>query len=120
VGELWEADGGAEICVKGEVFAEGEEGGALWLLIGWESFPLGTANGAEEDGVSGTACLERGLGEGVAAGIDGGAADEALGEIESERKFFSDGGEDAEGFCHDLGADTVAGEYGNFKGAHPA
>jgi hypothetical protein len=114
VGEFWEANGGAEIGEEGEVLAQWKKGGALRLLIGREAFPLGTADRAEENGVGGAACLQRGLGEGVAVGVDGRASDEALGEGELEGEFLGDRGQDAEGFGHDFGTDAVTGEDSNF------
>jgi hypothetical protein len=51
-------------------------------------------------------------------GVDGCAADEAMGQIELEGELAADGREDAEGLGHDLWTDAIAGEDGNFKRRH--
>eukprot|EP00754_Rhynchopus_humris_P034858 Rhum_TRINITY_DN16459_c0_g1::Rhum_TRINITY_DN16459_c0_g1_i1::g.163247::m.163247 len=65
--------------------------------------PLRSADGAEDDGVARSALVERLVGEGVAAGgVDGGAADEALGELELAHSL-----EHAHSVLRHLGADAV-------------
>jgi hypothetical protein len=51
-------------------------------------------------------------------GVDRGAPDQAFRELELDRKFTADGGEDAEGFGHHLGPDAISGEDCDLEGAH--
>ena len=78
------------------------------------SVPLVAADRGQEDGVGGLAGGEGlGGGEGDAVGVDGGAADERLGEVEFDVVLGADLLKHFLRHLHDLGADAVAGKEGD-------
>jgi len=89
VGQLWKADGRAQIGKEGEVLAQREQRGALGLLVGRKRFPFRAADRAEENRVGLAADTQGFLGKCAAIGVDGDTADAGLGEVELEAKFFS-------------------------------
>jgi hypothetical protein len=100
------------------MFPQGKEGAALRLDVGGKVFPLGSADGAEENSVglfTGFDCVlgERGF---IVGGIESSAADEVLWAGDFEGEFFRDGVEDVEGFDHDFRADAVAWKDGDGVG----
>jgi len=100
------------------VLADGEEGGALWLL-GWgEAFPLGSADGAEEDGVGVFANLNGRIGEGFAFVVDSGAAYVGFGVVEFDACGLSRCFEDVEGDGHYFWTDVVTGKNCEFYRFH--
>lgn len=106
---------GAEVGEEAEVLPDGKEGAALGLDVGGEVFPLGSANGAEEDGVGFFASgdrfrRKRGL---VVCGIECGTTDEVGGARDFKIEFGSDGVEDFEGNVHDFWSDAVARKDGD-------
>ncbi len=100
----------AEVGEELEVFADGEQGGALGLLVGGQGFPLGAADGAEENGGGLLAEFFCGFGEGVAVVINSDAADVGFFEDETQVVSGVECVEDFQGFTHDFGADAVAGK----------
>ena len=88
MGELRQADGGAEIGEEGRS-ASAAAAARRAPAAGWgEALPFRAAHGTEQDGIRGAAGFQRLLRKGVAMGVDGGAADEALGEIERQGRIF--------------------------------
>ena len=100
------------------MLAQREQGGALGLLRGRELFPLRAADGTEEDGVRGGADLQRGLRQGAAVAVDGGAANVGRGGLKREVFLAGDDREDAQRLGHDFGSDVVSGEDGELEGGH--
>ena len=76
--------------------------------------PLGSADGAEQDGVGGPASRERFGGEGFARRVDGASAERELGEVELVAEFRGAFFQHAHGGPHDFRADAVARQEDNF------
>ena len=112
VGQGRVAGSGAEIGEETEVLPEWKKCAALGLDVGRKIFPLGAADGAEEDGIGLFAgcdgvLWERSL---VVGGVEGGAANEVVAVGDLEIEFCCGGFEDFQGNIHDFGANAVAGE----------
>ena len=112
VGQGRVARSGPKIGEEAEVLPEWKKCAALGLDVGRKIFPLGAADGAEEDGIGLFAgcdgvLWERGL---VVGGVEGGTANEVVAVGDLEIKFCRGGLEDLQGNIHDFGANAVAGE----------
>ena len=118
IGELLIEESGTEVGKKGEVFADGEQGGTFGLLSWRKGLPFWTADGAEEDGVGIFADLDSGVGKGFAFVVDSGAADVGLGVVERNACGLGGGFEDVECDGHYFWSDVVTGENCEFKRLH--
>ena len=96
---------GAQVGVQAEPLAQPEQAllGTRRLRVG--GVPLGAADGREQHRVGGAAGGERLVGERGAVGVDRGAAEGVLLELE-----VADGAQQLERRRHDLGADPVSGQ----------
>lgn len=108
----------AEVCEEAKMFPQRKKSAALRLNIWGKVLPLGSADGAEEDGVrlftSGDRFLrERGL---VIGAVKRGATYEVLGVGDFKGEFFRNGVENLESFDHDFWADAVARKDGDGVG----
>ncbi|MNR37380.1 hypothetical protein D3C85_1553900 [compost metagenome] len=79
--------------------------------------PLGTADGAQQDRVGRQAGGLGVLGQGFSGGVDGGAADQVLGELEAMAIDVADAGQHALGRQGDLRADAIARQDHDVEGA---
>src|SRR5690606_7281415 len=96
-----------------EVLAQRQQRGALGLNGRGQVFPLGAADGTEQDRVRLFANLEGRGGQGFAMVVDGEAADVRVGQRGGEAELFGGGGEHTLGLFHDFGTEAAAGEYGD-------
>lgn len=118
VGELGVAEGGPKVCEESEMLSEGEKSGSFGLLVWGEGFPLGAADGSEQDGVRVFADFEGLLGECFSVDVDGDTSDAGLRGFEREAELCAGEFENAEGFGHDFRSDSVTGENSDFEGRH--
>ena len=118
VGERLIADGGAEIGEQLEVLAQAEQPG-LGALVVRHAIPFRAADRAEHDGVGGKRALHGGLGDGLAMGVVGAAADQVgLGLDAWQGRCALTQATTPLGLAHHLGADAVAGEQQKLIGCH--
>ena len=83
-------------------------------LASGHGIPLGSADGAEQDGVGGPASRERFGGERFARRVDGASAERELGEAELVAEFRGAFLQHAHGGPHDFRADAVARQENDF------
>jgi hypothetical protein len=107
---------GAQVGVEAEMFAQGQQRGALRLLVRRQAFPFRAADGAEENRLGRAATFERGGRQGGVKLVDGGAADGVVLRLDLETETFRGGVEDVEADSHDFGPNAVTGEDGDFVG----
>ncbi|MNY11504.1 hypothetical protein D3C86_1445360 [compost metagenome] len=96
---------GAQVGVQAHGLADGQQ---PLFGAGGRAVPFGSADRAKQDGVGGQAGGFRFLGQGFAGRVDGGAADQVLGELEAVAVDVADAGQDALGRQGDLRPDAVA------------
>ena len=87
---------------------------ALGLLLERQIVPLRPAAGTEEHRIAGQGVGHRLVGQGRPVGVDGGAADESLVDVEADRAAFVHPVDDPAHLAHHLGADPVAGKDQEF------
>jgi hypothetical protein len=103
-----------EIGEEAELLADTQQGGALGALFLRDGrVAVGQAHRAEQNGIGAAAQLERGVGQGLARGVDAGPADGRLGDVELQGKLVAHGTEDAQGLPHDFRADAIASQRGD-------
>ena len=107
--QLLVADRRAEVGEQAQVLAQAQDGllgaqRALQLVV------LPVADGAEQHGVGFLGQLERGIGQRMAVGLVGGAADQGGFHLELQVEDV----EDLDGLGDDLGADAVARQNCDF------
>ena len=95
------------------MFAQWQQGPALWLDVRRQVFPFRATYRTEENGVGSGAGLHGGRRQRVAGGINGGTAYEVFSPGDLKIEFGSDGIEDQDGLGHDFRSDAVAGEDGD-------
>ena len=117
VGERRVADRRAEIGEQLEVFAQAKQP-RLGPLVVWHAVPFGAADGAEHDGVGGERLLHGRLGDGLAMGVIGAAADEVGLGLDGREAAGIDPGDEAADLGHHLGADAVAGKQQEIVNSH--
>ena len=103
-----------EIGEEAELLADTQQGGALGALFLRDGrVAVGQAHRAEQNGIGAAAQLERGVGQGLARGVNAGPADGRLGDVELQGKLVAHGTEDAQGLPHDFRADAIASQRGD-------
>ena len=105
--------GRAQVAEELVALSQGKKRAHFGTGLVRERVPLRAAHGAEQDGVGLVAGFDGFVGQRPAAGVDGGAAHEALLAGDREAESLRGGVHDLEGFGHDFGADAVAGEDGD-------
>ncbi|MNS93110.1 hypothetical protein D3C72_1272660 [compost metagenome] len=105
---------GAQVGVQAHGLADGQQ-----ALFGTDrgAVPLGSADRAQQDGVGRQAGGLGVLGQGLAGRVDGGAADQVLGELEAVAVDVADAGQDTLGRQGDLRPDAVARQDHDVEGA---
>ena len=103
----------AKIDVQPQRLAQRQQTG-FGALGERHGIPLGSADGAEQNGVGGPASRERFGGEGFARRVDGASAERELGEVELVAEFRGAFLQHAHGDAHDFRADAVARQEDNF------
>ena len=116
-GERRVTDAGAEVGKQAKVFANGQQGGALWLFIGWQAFPFWATDGAEEDRIAGLTGTDRFRRQCLTHRINGGTTDELVVVIKGHVALSGDGIEDFDCLGHDFRTDAIAGEDCKIVGA---
>jgi len=109
--QLLVADGRAEVGKQAQVLAQAQNGlfgaqGPVELVV------LPVAHGAKQHRIGRFGQGQRGLGQGVAVRVVGGAAHQGLLHLEGQAQ----GLEHLDRFGHDFGADAVTRENCNFHG----
>jgi hypothetical protein len=109
VGELLVADRRAEVGEQAQVLAQAQDG-LLGAQRAFELVVLPVAHGAEQHGVGGLGQVQRAVGQRVAVGLVGGAADQAVSvHLELQVQHV----QHLHGLGHDLGADAVTRQDGD-------
>ena len=88
---------------------DGEEGGALGLILGREGFPFWTADGTKKNGLAAITDFAGGVGKGDPVVVDRNPADVGVLVFERKAEFFAGGLEDLQCHVHDFRTDAVAG-----------
>ncbi|MNR32274.1 hypothetical protein D3C85_1498440 [compost metagenome] len=105
---------GTQVGVQAHDLADGQQ--AL-LRPNRRAVPLGPADRAQQDGVGGQAGGFGRFGQSFAGRVDGGPADQVLGEVELVPIDVADAGQDPLGCGCDFRADAVAGQDHDIEGA---
>ncbi|MNE73625.1 hypothetical protein D3C80_1696470 [compost metagenome] len=105
---------GTQVGVQAHGLADGQQ-----TLFGADrrAVPLGSADRAQQDGVGGQTGGLGLFGQGLAGRVDGGAADQVLGELEAVAVDVADAGQDPLGGQGDFRPDAVAGQDHDIEGA---
>ena len=111
MGELGQAEAGAEIGEEAEVLAQGQERAPLGLLVGRQGLPLWSPHRPEEDRLALLADLQRLGRKGLAGTVDRRTADEGRGLLKSESELLLHDPENLGGLGHDFGSDAVSGQH---------
>ena len=105
--------GRTQVAEEFVALSQGEQRAHFGAGLVRERVPLRAAHGAEQNGVGPVAGLDGFVGQRPAAGVDGGAADQALVAGDREAEFLRRCVHDLQCLGHDFGADAVAGEDGD-------
>ena len=108
-----EAHRRAQVREQLEILAQAQEA-ALGFLVERIVVPFGPADRAEQHRVRRMRELHRGFADGVAFGVERGAAHERVLDLEFEPAVLGHPGQHAFGLGHHLRSDTVAGQHQNF------
>ena len=95
------------------MLSQRQQGAAFRLFIGGQVFPLGTAHGAEQNGIRLFTGADGLLGKGLAAMVDARAAHESLLAAHGKSKLGAHRVQNLQGLRHNLGPDAVAGQNSN-------
>ena len=105
---------GRRLMYKPERLAQRQQA-AFRALAERHGVPLGSADGAQQDGVRAFARRERLCGEGFARRVDGASAERELRELERVAEFRGALFQHAHGDPHDFWADAVARQTQQFS-----
>ncbi len=109
---------GAKVGVEAQLLADLKQTLLRARLGGISSIPLRAADRGKKNRIACLRAIKGCLGQGLARGIDGAAADQGILVFEANTVFGADGIEHLNAFSHDLGTDTVAGKSADFVISH--
>ena len=107
----------SQIGVHSQLFAQAEQP-LLRALPRVGVVPAGTADGAKQHRIGGSANLQRFTRQGIVARVDCTAADESLAEVDGMTEAIRHRADDANAFGDNFGPDTIAGENRDRQRVH--
>lgn len=113
VRQLFKDHSGTDVGKQAQLLADAQQS-ALGTLAAGEIVPLGAADRAQQDGVGILAHVDGLLGQAAASSVDGAAAGQNGGAVESVAELVAHLVHNIDCLGDDIGADAVAGNDRNF------